>query len=224
MPRVDDYLQELLGLEPGEDMTRNEVVKQLWTYIKANDLQDPANRRKIIVDAKLATVFTSPLDMFTMNKQLSKHVKMARDLVDSADEPAPKKSKAKPKVEKPKPKAEAKLKAEASKEPKAAKKPKAAKPKADADGTEKVSNPQKPQKLSPALQEIVKRETATRGEVMKAVWAYGKEKSLQDPENLKKILPSQDPMLHALMPDAPAEGVTSFTIMTFLKAHVLGPA
>ena len=37
--------------------------------------QDPRNKRKIIVDAKLGTIFTSPLDMFSMNKQLSRHVK-----------------------------------------------------------------------------------------------------------------------------------------------------
>jgi hypothetical protein len=36
--------------------------------------QDPANRRNIIVDEKLATLFTPPITMFNMNKQLSKHV------------------------------------------------------------------------------------------------------------------------------------------------------
>ena len=38
-----------------------QVVKALWEYIKANDLQDPANKRKINVDEKLATLFTKPL-------------------------------------------------------------------------------------------------------------------------------------------------------------------
>lgn len=36
--------------------------------------QEPSNKRNIIVDAKLATLFTPPINMFSMNKQLSKHV------------------------------------------------------------------------------------------------------------------------------------------------------
>lgn len=36
--------------------------------------QHPKDKRKIIVDEKLATVFTSPMTMFNMNKQLTKHI------------------------------------------------------------------------------------------------------------------------------------------------------
>ena len=38
-----------------------QVVKALWEYIKGNELQAPSNKRKIIVDDKLATLFTKPL-------------------------------------------------------------------------------------------------------------------------------------------------------------------
>jgi hypothetical protein len=51
-----------------------QVVKKLWDYIKANDLQNPKDRRKIIMDDKLKTIFKPPLTMLNMNKQLSKHV------------------------------------------------------------------------------------------------------------------------------------------------------
>lgn len=37
-------------------------------------LQDPSNRRKIIPDEQLGTILTPPVDMFSMNKQLSKHI------------------------------------------------------------------------------------------------------------------------------------------------------
>lgn len=57
-----------------EEMPRTQVVKFLWKYIKENDLQDPSNRRKINLDEKLASLFTPPLNMLNMNKQLSKHV------------------------------------------------------------------------------------------------------------------------------------------------------
>ncbi len=37
--------------------------------------QDPKDKRKILLDDKLRTLFTSPLTMFTMNTQLSRHCK-----------------------------------------------------------------------------------------------------------------------------------------------------
>lgn len=48
-------------------------MKQLWEYIRANNLQDPANKRNIIVDKKLGTLFKAPLDMFNINKQITPH-------------------------------------------------------------------------------------------------------------------------------------------------------
>ncbi len=51
-----------------------QVVKQLWEYIRANNLQDPDDKRTIIVDDKLGTLFTNPLTMFTLNKQLTPHI------------------------------------------------------------------------------------------------------------------------------------------------------
>lgn len=50
-----------------------QVMKQLWEYIRANNLQDPANKRNIIVDKKLGTLFKAPLDMFNINKQITPH-------------------------------------------------------------------------------------------------------------------------------------------------------
>ena len=38
-------------------------------------VQNPKDRRKILLDDKLKTLFTQPLNMFNMNKQLKKHVK-----------------------------------------------------------------------------------------------------------------------------------------------------
>lgn len=42
---------ELAALCGGEDvMSRPQVVKQVWKHIKANDLQNPNDRREIICD------------------------------------------------------------------------------------------------------------------------------------------------------------------------------
>ncbi|KAI9467813.1 hypothetical protein LPJ78_004263 [Coemansia sp. RSA 989] len=54
---------------------RTEVVKSLWKYIKSNDLQDPADKRYILCDAKLKELFhTDRLYMYTMNKLLNEHL------------------------------------------------------------------------------------------------------------------------------------------------------
>lgn len=51
------------------------VVKQLWQYIKGNNLQNPDNKREIICDPKLKAVFnTDKIDMFRMNKVLGEYV------------------------------------------------------------------------------------------------------------------------------------------------------
>ena len=46
----------------------------MWDYVRAHNLQDPRDKRSFLPDAKLATILTPPVTMFSMNKQLSKHV------------------------------------------------------------------------------------------------------------------------------------------------------
>lgn len=65
-------LSEFLGTD---DCSRHQVVKRLWEYIKAHELQDPKNKRRIILDDKLKKIFPGKsTDMFKMNKALNKHV------------------------------------------------------------------------------------------------------------------------------------------------------
>uniref|UniRef100_A0ACD6AMG6 Uncharacterized protein n=1 Tax=Avena sativa TaxID=4498 RepID=A0ACD6AMG6_AVESA len=70
---VSPELQAIVG-EP--TMARTEIVRQLWAYIRRNDLQDPNNKRKIICNDELRLVFeTDCTDMFKMNKLLAKHIR-----------------------------------------------------------------------------------------------------------------------------------------------------
>jgi chromatin remodeling complex protein RSC6 len=56
-------------------MSRPQVVKKLWEYIKANELQDPADKRQIRCDEKLQAVFRqNKVNMFSMNKSLGNHL------------------------------------------------------------------------------------------------------------------------------------------------------
>lgn len=69
---VSPELQAIVG-EP--TMPRTQIVKQLWAYIRKNNLQDPSNKRKIICNNDLRLVFeTDSTDMFKMNKLLAKHI------------------------------------------------------------------------------------------------------------------------------------------------------
>ena len=48
----------------------------MWVYIKEHNLQDPANKRMINADDKLAKVFEKPqVSMFELAKLIGKHVK-----------------------------------------------------------------------------------------------------------------------------------------------------
>jgi chromatin remodeling complex protein RSC6 len=51
-----------------------QVVKALWAYIKENNLQDPSDKRNILPDAKLGKVLQAPVNQFSLQKQLSKHI------------------------------------------------------------------------------------------------------------------------------------------------------
>ena len=67
-------LEAVIGKGP---MARSEVVKQIWVYIKKHDLQNPKNKRNILADEKLKTVFggKAEVTMFEMTKLVSAHLK-----------------------------------------------------------------------------------------------------------------------------------------------------
>ncbi|CAG9952450.1 unnamed protein product [Clonostachys rosea f. rosea IK726] len=65
-------LSELTG---ETQLSRPGVVKSLWAHIKANDLQDPNDRRQILCDEKMQAIFKqTKVDMFRMNKEISNHL------------------------------------------------------------------------------------------------------------------------------------------------------
>lgn len=67
---------ELALVIGSEALPRTEVTKKIWEYIKANSLQDPANKRNINADDKLKPIFGKPqVTMFEMTKLLSAHLK-----------------------------------------------------------------------------------------------------------------------------------------------------
>ncbi|KAF9976405.1 hypothetical protein BGZ75_000244 [Mortierella antarctica] len=85
---ISDKLAEVVGqagsIGPSGriEMSRPEVVKQLWVYIKANSLQLENDKRVIACDEKLKTLFgQEQVNCFSMNKYLSSHLSKAEELV-----------------------------------------------------------------------------------------------------------------------------------------------
>ena len=67
---------ELAAVIGSEAIPRTEVTKKIWEYIKANSLQDAANKRNINADAKLKPIFgKDQVTMFEMTKLLSAHLR-----------------------------------------------------------------------------------------------------------------------------------------------------
>jgi len=66
-------LEAVVGKGP---MSRGEVVKKIWEYIKKHDLQNPANKRNILADDKLKPLFggKAEVTMFEMTKLVSAHM------------------------------------------------------------------------------------------------------------------------------------------------------
>jgi DNA topoisomerase-3 len=70
--KPSDALAAVIGAEP---VARTEVIKKLWDYIKAQGLQDAANKRAINADAKLLPVFGKPqVTMFELAGIVGKHL------------------------------------------------------------------------------------------------------------------------------------------------------
>jgi chromatin remodeling complex protein RSC6 len=80
---VNPALQKPMQLSPeleavvGEGpLTRAEITKKIWDYIKEKNLQNPANKRNVLADDKLRTVFKKDeVTMFEMTKLVNAHLK-----------------------------------------------------------------------------------------------------------------------------------------------------
>ncbi len=66
---------DLAAITGSAPLPRSQVVSKVWAHIKANNLQNPANKREILADDKLKKIFGKDrCSMFEMNKHLSRHL------------------------------------------------------------------------------------------------------------------------------------------------------
>jgi chromatin remodeling complex protein RSC6 len=65
-------LSAVVGPAP---LPRTEATKRVWDYIKARNLQNPANKRNILCDATLKAVMgKDEVTMFEMTSLISQHL------------------------------------------------------------------------------------------------------------------------------------------------------
>jgi chromatin remodeling complex protein RSC6 len=66
---------ELAEVVKAKKLTRPQIVKNLWVYIKSHKLQDEKNKRMIVPDKKLAEVIgKKPIDMLKLAGCISKYI------------------------------------------------------------------------------------------------------------------------------------------------------
>ena len=71
--QLSPQLADICGTD---QLSRGDVMKKVWDYIRAHNLQDPKNKRSIIPDDKMSAIFETkePVDMFKMTSLLGKHI------------------------------------------------------------------------------------------------------------------------------------------------------
>ena len=74
---ISDELATFLGKTSGTEMARTEVTREINTYIRANQLQDTTNGRRINADSKLSSLLKlasgEELTYFNLQRYMSPH-------------------------------------------------------------------------------------------------------------------------------------------------------
>jgi upstream activation factor subunit UAF30 len=202
---------ELAAFLGQDTASRTEVVKQLWDYIKEHGLQNPDNKREILLDAKMKDVFgVDTFTMFTMNKYVAAHIHPFKevDLTSSSSSTPRKKSAA----------AAARRAAGSSL---------SSRKKRKVDVSDKLAGKKKrkpkkpglqpPYQLSSDLAAVVGKDILPRPQVVAAIWDYIKYHGLQNPNDKREIL--CDEKLQKIM--GGNQRVTMFNMNRFITQHLL---
>ena len=73
--KLSPELAALIGAKKDEKLSRPEVVKRLWAYIKEKKLQDPENKQFFVPDKLMEPIFgKEKIRAFGMAKYLKTHL------------------------------------------------------------------------------------------------------------------------------------------------------
>ncbi|OWZ23411.1 hypothetical protein PHMEG_0001712 [Phytophthora megakarya] len=196
---------ELAQVVGADTMARPQVVKALWAYIREHSLQDPNNKKTILLDDTLRGVFQrESFTMFSMNKFVKRHVRKPDDMPAGGWSQIPRDGVSSDED------TEAKAKKKTVK-----KKKKAASTEDGEEGAKKKTNPFNTElSVSPELASLVGSDRMARPQIVKALWAYIHEHSLQDPNDKRMIL-LDDRMKQVFQRDS----FTMFSMNKYIKRH-----
>lgn len=194
---ISDDLAEFLG--KGKQMARTEVVKSIWAYIKDNNLQNPNDKREIILDDKMKSLFhVETMTMFTLNKYVGAHIHPFTPV--NLEELSENSKRRKEELAR-----KRKAKEDAKKEGKKRKLKK----------RKEGSHP--PYRLSPELQAVVGKEILPRPQVTQALWIYIKANNLQSDTDKRVIV--CDDLMKPIM--GGNDTVTIFTMNKHITPHMV---
>tara|TARA_Y100000389_G_C17190644_1_gene378661 strand:- start:11 stop:538 length:528 start_codon:yes stop_codon:yes gene_type:complete len=75
--KVSKELSTFLGLADGEEIARTDVTKRINAYVKEHNLQNPANKRELVLDDTLQTLLNPPdgetITFFNLQKYMKHH-------------------------------------------------------------------------------------------------------------------------------------------------------
>lgn len=200
---ISAELASFLGKGRAELVARTDVVKSMWVYIKANELQNPDNKREIFLDEKMKKVFgCDTFTMFTMNKYLGAHIHPFKP-VDLTTNTTKKKKTGTPGRKR---KKKAGDSDNDSGDDRSKKKRKPKKP-----------GLQPPYRLSKELADLVGTNILPRPQVVKGIWAHIKKHDLQNPKDKREIL--CDGKLKKVM--GGEDKVTMFNMNRYVTDHLL---
>jgi len=166
---ISDKLARFLGND-SKLMSRPAIVKAMWEYIRKHDLQNPSNKREILLDPAMQDVFGCQVfTMFSMNKYIGEHVHPFKK-ADFSTKSSPTSRKIKKKRKGP-----------------------------GSGGAKKKrrSGGQPPFRLSKELEVVVGESVLPRPQVVSKLWEYIKSNDLQNPSDKREIL--CDDKLRAVM-------------------------
>lgn len=154
---ISDDLMNLLGCK--KRMARTDIVKRMWQYIREHNLQNPKDKREIILDSRMREVFkVDNFTMFSMNKYIGAHIDPYKPVDLTTNSSASSKRKAKSTGGEP------------------------GKKKKRAPGV------QAPWRLSEAMVAVVGKPVLPRPQITQALWAYIRENNLQNPADKREII------------------------------------
>lgn len=199
---------ELADIMGSPTMARPQIVKSLWEYIREHNLQDPNNKRLIVLDERLRNVFQrDTVTMFSMNKYLKRHVRKPEDLPPGGWSDIHRDGLSSDDDE------EAKAKKKKAHDAKKRKKG------GDTDIKEKKNTGFNAElALSPELAKVVGTDRLARPQIVKQMWEYIKAHDLQDPNDKRTIL-LDDTLQRVFQRDT----VTMFSMNKYLKRHAMKP-